>query len=561
MMKTNQKTPTMYELFDGDEHRAWKRDRALRRRVPLGEAWRGCVGLAAMLDNPEFYVDVGAARVVPDFNVAWVALRDVPVGHCPGSPVMHRRDVNLATMARGAIRHGMPSLDFARSGPRDSWDLKFMPFDRFRRQVGPGDWDHYDVEAAGDTLHSGRCPRTFAVLNRLSAAMTRHAFCAVDRHGRPARPAWATLRPDELPGPEPVVPPRLWFPTAYLGFPVRRMAELLSAAAAERMEGKSLRCDRCGEHVGLDAFRLRRRGLRVCPAGVGDDFVANCPACGARHKWRPAQAVAARTDRHFPIAFRDRFCRAVAEGLPLHSVGPSVYCGATRLVPARDFPHLPDAESRRLALVPYRFLNELTGERYAVYLPPGARVEARQGAMLAPGQRWCHALAAPPDAAWAAKDRIGRWNGLDGVLSGSGYVGLLQSVWLRHQGVMHEELGSHQFLLPADLVSLAGNRVRPIGLFWDFRPAQTFFDEALQAAIFPPLRLHRWDQLRFNLPGDVAMDATIVDPRFATAKLPAKRDVQAEAGDMADHAIVAGQLKIPTTANAPKSAAGVLLAG
>jgi hypothetical protein len=211
------------------------------------------------------------------------------------------------------------------------------------------------------------------------------------------------------------------------------------------------------------------------------------------------------------IAFKDRFCRAVAEGLPLTSIGSSVYCGSVPFVAERDCPNLPDARSRALDLVVHRFRNELTGDRELVYLPPSARLRVQIGEALEQGHIWCDVLAEKPDAQWCEQDRLIRWNSLDAVLGGAGYVGLLQRVWFDHQSVMCNELGSGQMLMPADLVSLGARNLSPLGLLWDFARCQEFIDQAASAVIFPSLRLHQWNHLRFSLPGDVAMNGSIAE--------------------------------------------------
>ena len=80
---------------------------------------------------------------------------------------------------------------------------------------------------------------------------------------------------------------------------------------------------------------------------------------------------------------------------------------------------------------------------------------------------------------------------------------------------MHDDLGAHQFLLPAELSSFVGRAVRPIGLFWDFGRLREYGDDETGSSIFPPLALDRWDDLRIPLPGDVLLDASVLDPRFA----------------------------------------------
>lgn len=67
-----------------------------------------------------------------------------------------------------------------------------------------------------------------------------------------------------------------------------------------------------------------------------------------------------------------------------------------------------------------------------------------------------------------------------------------------------------------------------------FGPSARYVDAGLEAAVFPPLRVRRWDELRLGLPGDVAVDASIVDPRFATRTTSPYRPVQRVDGGAAE---------------------------
>lgn len=124
---------TESDLFDTDLHRQWKADRARRLRVPLDEAWRGCLGLAMLLDRPDDTEAHDDLALVRNDQVRWLAHRDVPVGRCPGSPVMNRRDVNYANAAVAELRYGMPVIDFTRY-VRDAVDFKFLPTTAYDRR-------------------------------------------------------------------------------------------------------------------------------------------------------------------------------------------------------------------------------------------------------------------------------------------------------------------------------------------------------------------------------------------------------------------------------------------
>lgn len=517
-------------------HEQWQRDRQVRQTVPLTEAWRGCVGLAALFRNAEHAVNHGPLMLMPNDHMTWLVLRDVPIGHFPGSESMNRRDVNFATATQAVLRHGMPAIDFTvtnyAEAPHDSWDFKFRPFETFKQPPSYNEVEALEklgfapetmlplltaeVKAAGDTLHSGHNSREFAVLNKLSEAMTKFAFGAKDHSGRPVRPSWAKVRPKTI-TPSTVEPAYKWFPQPYLGFPRDKREQLFMAATEARPEGSAIMCSKCREHIDARVFERRAKPLHVTVFETGD-FVADCPVCRQRHKWHLDDIIPGRVVRHFPIAFKDRMTRDLAEGLPLRSVGKSVYCGALQYAYERDAANLPDAVTREAEdLVPHRFLSDETGEKYLVYLPAWSRIVARQGQVLEPGEIWGYGLHENPSAAWASQDRVAKWAQLDGVCGGQQYVGLFQQVWFQHQGVLgnkkHDELPG-QILFPAELVSLAVHVVEPLGIWWDICPQEKFMDVALGALVFPPLRVHQWDKLQFSLPGDVAMNAGITDDRF-----------------------------------------------
>src|SRR5712691_4462215 len=98
------------EMFDTPLHRQWRHDRLLRQRVPLYEAWRGCLGLAMLLERPDDTHAYGKLALVPNQQLTWLALRDVPVGHFPGSSLLNRRDVNYVNAAQARLRYGVPVI-------------------------------------------------------------------------------------------------------------------------------------------------------------------------------------------------------------------------------------------------------------------------------------------------------------------------------------------------------------------------------------------------------------------------------------------------------------------
>jgi hypothetical protein len=426
---------------------------------------------------------------------------------------MSRREVNVASITRGELRYGMPHIDFTSDASvRSSCDFRLIPYGRARIQYGLKEWEVTRIEAAGDTLHSDHFAREFAVFNRLSCEMTRFAFCAVGRDGRAIRAPWAVQRPRRWAA-ERVRRPAQWFPTPYLGFRVADAADVFRRIMSARPIGRTVPCKKCSGHVDVEVFVARADALRLRCLD-GGDWTANCPICRAPQKWHVADIVPTKFEFHVPISFMNHFCRAAAGGVPLATVAPTTYCGPTTFQPQRDWPNLPDARSRQLDLIPHRLLNRLTGTRSFVYLPTSARVLATTGQMLAPGRVWAYALSQQPPRWWRGEDSVTQWRSLPKVVGDAGQLSLLQELWLRHQAVMHEDLGEHQFLLPAELASFVGRKIRPIGLFWDFGRSSEFWDERTCSSIFPALRLRNWDYLRHSFTGDVLVDASVADPRF-----------------------------------------------
>jgi hypothetical protein len=49
---------------------------------------------------------------------------------------------------------------------------------------------------------------------------------------------------------------------------------------------------------------------------------------------------------------------------------------------------------------------------------------------------------------------------------------------------------------------------------WDLSPAMEYYDEALEAFVFPPIRIKKWWNLAGVLPGEIVYDFTPADSRF-----------------------------------------------
>lgn len=474
--------PNIDALSFTPECRRPRADQQHRQLRPV--RWGQSLGLAALFDDLESLIACGDLRLMPNSAVRWLALRNLP--SASGS----RRSVCHATVARAVLRFGMPHLNFA-GRAEGSCDFRLISAKRGRVRDGRALWHHVPSWAAGAGQSSHDFGREFAVLNRLSAAMTPSMTCQTS--------SASSVHPSD------------WFPTAYLGFRSGSEAELYRLATCQQPVGSTLRCRKCDRDVEVSAFRAKTLKLRIrlCSDGC---VIARCPACGTEHKWRPDHAVPARHRHHVPVGFKDRFCRAVENRLPLVSIGPSIYCGSEPICRDRDWPNLPDARTRQLDLLVHRFRCRLTGQKRLVYLPQSALVQTRQGQSLELGQLWCHVLPEPPDSAWVALPLPHRYKAIDELLAGEAMANHLRRVWFDHQGLMCGDLGEHQRLWPADLVAFtAGSDMRPLGLYWDFAFSEKFFDEKLTAAIFPPFRVEPHRDFRRTLPGDVAVDASAGD--------------------------------------------------
>jgi hypothetical protein len=217
-------------------------------------------------------------------------------------------------------------------------------------------------------------------------------------------------------------------------------------------------------------------------------------------------------------AIRDAFCRAVAGGLELRATGPEVYCGT--LADGRQ--DLAGVASGRRGLVPHRLKSRIDGSSRTVLLPAGARVTAAPGTELDAGAPWARVFDDPPRNARLGGSFARRWAVLLDVCGGAALLAHLRHVWLESQAVrLACEPG--RVLLSTELIARAASELAPDGLWWDTAAALPYYDWQLEAAVFPPVAIRRWDRLRLAMPGEVALDASIVDPRFSTSTPSAPR--------------------------------------
>lgn len=202
--------------------RRWLNDRAVRERVSLQESWRGCLGLAMLLDRPDDTEYHAGRALLRNDHLTWIALRDVPPGHFPGSGPMHRRGVSYANAAKATLRYGMPCIDLSRAD-RDAIDFRFFPGAR----CGDGARQYPAFQGAfGDVLDAEMRTRELEVLVRLSETMTCCAFSRVQAAGRPRRcPRWHRGKSSMNPRGEATA--ASWMPVPYLAFSAMAAKQLL----------------------------------------------------------------------------------------------------------------------------------------------------------------------------------------------------------------------------------------------------------------------------------------------------------------------------------------------
>lgn len=216
MTATLRHKPSDFDQFDSPEHEAWKKHRQLLLQIPASQVWRGCLGLALFTTDPCSGVPALGRLFVPDRDVRWVSLVDLPRG-C--GRLRRSREVHWATVHRTKVRFGMPTLG---GTPEAAYDFRAMPFDRMRRRRG------FLVERGPDVLDPTKELRLFRTLNAVNWAMTSTAFfyraAWQARRGHFFEAAGATFHPEArilLFGErrfDGVARPTTWMPRAYLGF-------------------------------------------------------------------------------------------------------------------------------------------------------------------------------------------------------------------------------------------------------------------------------------------------------------------------------------------------------
>jgi hypothetical protein len=211
-----------------------------------------------------------------------------------------------------------------------------------------------------------------------------------------------------------------------------------------------------------------------------------------------------KTARHKPLSDLPVLCRigfttALAKRLPLVATADCVYRGPIW---------------RRDGLVEHRFRAVDSGAINSVILPKNASVRVADNAELEAGQIWAHGLPALPPTDWISAHPINRWTQRRVACGGNDSAGTLLNAWFFSQ-ILHPKGRPDLVLVPSWLIAHLAMAIRPGALFWDVSGSIGFDDCELEAMIFPPLRIRRWQKWTFCLRGEVLLDATIGDPNDA----------------------------------------------
>ena len=163
MLAANDFMPSSLDQLDSPEHHSWREHWRLLLHIPRARVWRGCLGLGLVTTDPFSGVPALDRLLVPDRDIRWVSLVDLPRG---SFRLRRSREVHWATVHRTKVRFGMPALGGAAEA---AYDFRAMPFDRLRR-------GRFVVRHGLDVLNPSKEPRLFRALNALNWAMTSTAF-------------------------------------------------------------------------------------------------------------------------------------------------------------------------------------------------------------------------------------------------------------------------------------------------------------------------------------------------------------------------------------------------
>jgi hypothetical protein len=420
--------------------RQWQHERNIRQRVLEQSGWRRSIGLALLMDcKPEEYCHHGLRVLMHNQYARWLVLRDL-------LPGQHHPDwlISMASVAASRLRYGVPVIDFSGAGQNQNWNFGRKP--RATHSADGCDSTERGIPLTGEVMDCNRWTREFAALTRLSVAMNHlQADCRRNNHGQDYPSSMSAAVPYPL-----------------LAFRRR------------------------------DLQRLYRQSTyrHDCPS-YSDGPRRNC-----QHQTNSSHPA-----RHFCQAFRQHFCNAVADGLPLQATEPICYLGP---VTSRRLP----ADAIGLPVTSHMLRSELDGQNQIIHLPGDARIHATIGQHIDPFDIWCYALAGSPSRQWQAGNLYERWSNLGSVCIPPAMIRFLKRIWFENQAITIPEMPD-QILIPCELVSYACRNIQPLALWWDLTDSLEHFDAELEAILLPPLHRNHPDELRLELNGDLLLNAGV----------------------------------------------------
>ncbi len=322
--RTKQCVEVTFNSLKAALHHTWQKEAEIRNSVPPALRWRGCCGLGARIKGA--VQRVGEHLFTNNSSVQWMAGRDAPAGHFPGTD-LNKEGVLYFSKTQATMKHGCPFLEFGDDA--EAFNFGFRPYDQFTRVLGPG--QHQVVRPTGDILNSAERLNDFALANEINTTMNKFALWATDDRGRPLSFGWINSRPRGSQD-KPFVPqhPRKWLPCPFLGY---LMPENLSAFVGKLYDRVTeatsavavYDCPECGHQIDEHLFGLHidpRSGLsnpNLLDVTVFEDgdFVATCPKCGTRDKFFRADSSPGYAYRYFTDRFKWAFIDDLREGLPL----------------------------------------------------------------------------------------------------------------------------------------------------------------------------------------------------------------------------------------------------
>lgn len=462
-MSATQKTKR--DNLKSDEHIHWK----AHRRLILGVAreavgFRGAAALGMMMENSGNWTsgppqaDGEATTLVPDADISWLALQDLPASRWSTSL---SRETHLATVRKTSQQFGMPRLRWGEL--QAAFDFRLLP-------VPSSTQRHALVQPGRECLNS-KCVQVFRAFNALNWALTstavhyRHAWKDskkefYDLIGLPYSKEATSLLFGEgvYNGAE---QPHHWAPRPVLGFHERTRKHLFDYSTRNPNGSVTFTDD-----LQWAFIHTVEAGMPIIAHHNGKviDVVRG-------QEWHDMSVV------HLIVQYaeseNDEVVGEDEEGKPIIAKKPIKY-GKPVTIIAR-----PDV------------LLEKTG-----------KFKFKQGQVLGfDGPRL--------PSHWRTLPASKKWTGLQQVFK-TAFNGVLH-LWFDRQ-IMH--LVDGYVHVPASLAAKAamGAAVESM-LYWDVTRAMPYYNPACDALIFPTLRMSYWDGFRLNV-GELDVDLTPFDPRY-----------------------------------------------